>query len=227
MLAGLWAASAPVSAADAEGVAVAIVYDTSGSMNDPVNDESGQATPKYRIANRALIAIANRLQNFVTNGPAGTQRKIQSGLFVFHNGTPQAALPLAPFDATALTKWANNFSAPDGGTPLGNALEMASQTLLKSGLTRKHVLIITDGMNTVGPEPTLILAKIQQQAIQNQTSVSVHFVAFDVDAKVFGGVKKLGATVVAASNESQLNQQLEFILEKKILLEDEETPKKP
>jgi hypothetical protein len=56
--------------------------------------------------------------------------------------------------------------------------------------------------------------------------VSVHFVAFDVDAKVFEGVKKLGATVVGASNESQLNAQLGFILEKKILLEDEEPAKK-
>jgi hypothetical protein len=50
-------------------------------------------------------------------------------------------------------------------------------------------------------------------------------VAFDVDAKVFAGVKKLGATVVSAANESQLNTQLEFVLEKKILLEDEEPPK--
>ena len=55
--------------------------------------------------------------------------------------------------------------------------------------------------------------------------MAVHFVAFDVDAKVFEGVKKLGATVVEASNENQLNTQLEFILEKKILLEDEEPPK--
>jgi len=30
---------------------------------------------------------------------------------------------------------------------------------------------------------------------------------------------------VEASNENQLNTQLEFILEKKILLEDEEPPK--
>jgi hypothetical protein len=55
--------------------------------------------------------------------------------------------------------------------------------------------------------------------------LSVHFVAFDVDAKVFDGVKKQGATVVGASNESQLEAQLKFILQRKILLEDEE-PKK-
>ena len=49
--------------------------------------------------------------------------------------------------------------------------------------------------------------------------------AFDVDAKQFSVVKKLGATVVGAADENQLNTQLQFILQKKILLEDEEPPK--
>ena len=52
--------------------------------------------------------------------------------------------------------------------------------------------------------------------------MSVHFVAFDTNAKVFDPVKKLGATVVSASDEKQLNTQLEFILQRKILLEEEE-----
>lgn len=220
-------ASAPRAfAADEEGVAIAIVYDTSGSMKEPVKDEAGKATPKYLIANRALIAIANRIQTFATNGTAGSPRKIQAGLFVFKKDGPHAALPFAPFDSAALKQWAHDFSAPGGGTPLGNTLDAAGRAALKSGLMRKHVLVITDGMNTIGPNPSAILAKLQQEAGQKQTSVSVHFVAFDVDAKVFEGVKKLGATVVGAANESQLNTQLEFILEKKILLEEEESPTK-
>jgi len=51
-------------------------------------------------------------------------------------------------------------------------------------------------------------------------------VAFDVDAKVFAAVKKQGATVVGAADEKQLDAQLQFILQKKILLEEEEPPKK-
>ena len=54
-------ASATSAAAADEGVAVAIVYDTSGSMKEPVKDEAGKFAPKYLIANRALVAIANRL----------------------------------------------------------------------------------------------------------------------------------------------------------------------
>jgi hypothetical protein len=57
-------------------------------------------------------------------------------------------------------------------------------------------------------------------------TVSVHFVAFDVDAKVFDGVKKLGATVVGASDEKQLDTRLDDILQRKILLEEEEPVKK-
>ena len=224
-LAFLAAGVTAVSAADEEGVAIAIVYDTSGSMKDPVKDEAGKFSPKYVIANRALVAIADRIQIFATNRTAGGPRKVHSGLFVFQKDEPHAALPFGPFNAAALTTWARGFSAPNGGTPLGNTLNTAGRAVLRSGLTRKHVLVITDGINTIGPQPAGILAKLQQEAGQESTGLAVHFVAFDVDAKVFAGVKKLGATVVAASDESQLNTQLEFILEKKILLEEEEPPK--
>jgi hypothetical protein len=229
LLGVLWLRATPVFGAEEEGIALAIVYDTSGSMNDPVKDEHGSPAPKFRIANRALIAIADRIQAFATNSSTGTPRKIQAELLTFQKGRPHVAMPLAPFNAEALKSWAGNFSSPDGGTPLGDSLNTAAGALLRSGLSHKHVLFITDGMNTMGPEPATVLAKLQQEAIQKQTSVSVHFVAFDVDDKVFNGVKKLGATVVAASNENQLNAQLGFILEKKILLEDEESPapKKP
>ena len=220
-------ASAPSAFADDEdGVAIAIVYDTSGSMKQPVRDETGKPTPKYLIANRALIAIADHVQTFASNSAATGPRKIHAGLFVFQDGGARAAIPFGPFDGPALKRWARSFSTPEVGTPLGNAVDTAGRAVLNSRLTRKHVLVITDGINTVGPDPAIILPKLQREAAQQQTSVSVHFVAFDVDAKVFDGVKKLGATVVGASNESQLNKQLEFILEKKILLEEEEPPKK-
>ena len=116
------------------------------------------------------------------------------------------------------------FASP-GGTPLGNALRQAGQRVLNSPLSHKHVLILTDGLNTVGPEPAAILPGLKQQAEQKQTSLTVHFVAFDVDAKQFNSVKRLGATVVGAADEKQLNTQLDFILKRQILLEEEE-PKK-
>ena len=220
------AALASQPAAAEEGVALAIVYDTSGSMKDPVRDETGKPAPKYVIANRALIAIAKQIQSFATNSAAGTPRKIEAGVFVFDKNSAREAVKFGPFDEKAIENWANNFSNPSGNTPLGNALTVASRAVINSPLSHKHVLIITDGLNTAGPKPEEVLPKLKQQA-QQQGGLSVHFVAFDVDAKVFAPVKKLDATVVAAADEKQLDTQLRFILQRKILLEEEETPKKP
>jgi len=88
----------------------------------------------------------------------------------------------------------------------------------------RHVLVITDGVNTRGPDPTQTMPRLQQNAAGQNTALAFHFVAFDVNAAEFAGVKKLGATVVGAVDEKELNSQLEFIVAKKILLEDEEAP---
>ena len=214
------------NAAEEDGVALAIIYDTSGSMHDTVRDSTGRAAPKYTIANRALAAVAKQIQAFAAGNAGGASRKVQAGLFVFSGESAREAVKFGPFDAAALEQFARNFSTPSGNTPLGNALSVATQKVMSSPLSRKHVLIITDGMNTAGPTPADVMPKLKQQASEKQMTVSVHFVAFDVDAKVFDSVKKLGATVVGASDEKQLNTQLEYILQRKILLEEEEPVKK-
>lgn len=208
----------PVQAQD--GIAVAIVYDTSGSMSDTVKDKKGKLTPKYVIANRALEAIVNRLENVATNKTS--PKTIHAALYTFRLNEPYAAVPFGPLDATAMRNWLKSYVRPEGGTPLGMSLTTASQTVMQSPFTAKHVLFVTDGMNTVGIDP----ASVMDKAVKKQTPVSAHFVAFDVAGKVFAPLKRLGATVLEAANEQELNGQLEFILEEKILLEKEE-PKKP
>ncbi len=214
-----------LSAAEQDGVALAIIYDTSGSMRDNVRDANGRPSPKYIIANRALIAVAKQIQAFAANKAAGASRNIQAGLFVFDRESAREAVRFGPFDAEALESFARDFASPSGNTPLGNALTVATRRVLSCPLPCKHILVITDGMNTAGPTPSAVLPRLKQQAEQKGSGFSVHFVAFDVDAKVFDSVKKLGATVVGAGDEKQLNSQLEFILQKKILLEEEEPAK--
>jgi len=208
-----------------EGVALAIIYDTSGSMKEPVPDASGGMSPKYVIANRALLEITRQLQTFATNAPGGAVRKVNVGLFRFQGDQAHEVVKLGPLDAGALEHWATRFANPHGNTPLGNALSAATRAVLNSPLSRKHVLVITDGLNTVGPSPHAVLPRLKEQAIQRNASFSVHFVAFDVDARQFAPLKKLGATVVGAADEKQLNSQLQYILQQKILLEDEEPSK--
>lgn len=206
-----------------EGVALAIVYDTSGSMHEAIRDRAGKSSPKYVIANRALTGIANQLEKFAKS-PEAANLKVHTALYTFEGQGAKAALPLGPFDAARLKDWAAKFRSPRGDTPLGNALKAAGECVMGSPLSRKHVLVITDGMNTAGPQPSVTLPPLQKRAAQEQAALLVHFVAFDVDAKVFSAVKRLGATVVGAADEPQLNAQLDYILRKKILLEDEEEP---
>jgi hypothetical protein len=225
VLAILGSGATRLRAAEDDGVALAIIYDTSGSMRDSVPDSHGRSSPKYLIANRALIATAKQLQAFATNSATGTPRKLQAGLYIFNGENAREAIKFGPFDATSFENWARSFSNPSGNTPLGNALMTASRTVLNAPLSRKHVLVITDGLNTAGPKPEEVLPGLKRQADQRHTGLSVHFVAFDVAASQFAPLKKQGATVVGAADEKQLNAQLDFILQKKILLEDEE-PKK-
>jgi hypothetical protein len=209
-------------AAQQEGLALAIVYDTSGSMQESVRDKSGGSAPKYVIANRALLAVVDQVQAFATNASSGTARKVEAGLFTFDGNSARQSVRFGPFDPKAMKNWALNFSNPQGNTPLGNALTVAGRAVMDSPMSRKHVLIITDGMNTAGPKPEATLPTLQKTASGQGAAVSVHFIAFDVAAKEFEPVKKQGATVVGAADEKQLETQLNYILQQKILLEEEE-----
>jgi len=219
----LWPVLAPPTEA-AEGLALAIVYDTSGSMREAVPTADGKKAAKYLIGNRALENIIQRIDHFSTNSPL--LHPVQAGLFVFQGQGVREAVPFGPFHSARMLDWVKSYRGPDSGTPLGAAIEAASRPVLASKLDQKHILVITDGQNTIGPDPVVIVPRIQKAAESRGSSVFLHFVAFDIDAKVFSPLKKLGVTVVGAADEKQLNQQLEFILEQKILLEKEE-PKKP
>jgi hypothetical protein len=216
----------PANAADQDGIALAVVYDTSGSMAESVRDQGNKPSPKYVIANRALTAIINRLENVATNAASGTPKKIEAGLFIFKGEGATTAVPFGTFDPKALRDWTKNFTKPSGATPLGEAVRAATQAVLKSKFSHRHVLVLTDGMNTAGPDPARVIPQLRNEAAKGGVSFDIHFVAFDVAAGVFAPVKKLGATVVGAADELQLNTQLSFILEAKILLEAEE-PVKP
>ena len=226
LVALLGGANFPARAADEEGIALAILYDTSGSMKKPVRAGNGQMMPKYAIANRALEAIIQRIQNFATNTAGGPARKVHAGLFIFDGNGAKEAVPFGPFDPAAMLAFVRKFNTPTSGTPLGNAVEFASRSVLNSSLSSKHLLVVTDGENTIDPPPQATIPKINKAASAKNAVVFTHFVAFDVNANVFAPLKKLGVTVVGAADEKQLKSQLEFILEEKILLEKEPAPKK-
>ncbi|HEY9250342.1 MAG TPA: hypothetical protein VIO38_14480, partial [Rariglobus sp.] len=79
----------------------------------------------------------------------------------------------------------------------------------------KHLLVLTDGENTVGATPLAALTALQRQ---NQP-VFVHVIALDIPPSVFASLQKAGATLIGAADEKQLQSQLDFILENQILVE--------
>jgi len=206
-------------AANEDGVALAIVYDTSGSMKEPVRTADGKQAAKWIIGNRALEQIIQRVQKFATSSIP--PRTIHAGLYVFRGTSSAEAVKFAPWSAAAMLDWVKKYPGPNSGTPLGATIEHASRALLNSKFTAKHILVVTDGINTSGPDPATVVPRINKASESKGSPIFIHFVAFDIDAKVFAPLKKLGVTVVGAADEKQLSQQLEFILEEKILLEKE------
>ena len=82
------------------------------------------------------MPVAKQIQAFATSGAAGAPREVYAGLFVFSGNTARQAVKFGPFDQEALESFARAFSSPGGNTPLGNALSVASRTVLDSPLSR-------------------------------------------------------------------------------------------
>jgi hypothetical protein len=204
-----------------DGVALGIVYDTSGSMADTVANASGASEPKYRIAARAFGQILDRLTKF-QDAATPSPRKLEVGVWIFKGSKVAELCPMAPFDAASIRRSVEGLHRPSADTPLGRGVEMAAAAVLATNLTHRHVLVVTDGINTTGPDPAKVWPGLDDRAKIRGSSIGAHFVAFDVDAKVFDPMKRLGATVLAATDERTLSGQLGFILDRKILLEDEE-----
>jgi hypothetical protein len=201
------------------GVALAFVYDTSGSMGETVPDGQGKQTPKWVVANRAFEKIVGRLEEFLAQPSPDGPIRVECCLVRFDSDDADVALPMAPFDAARFREWVKDFDRPDGPTPLGDAVRLAGEQVLESSLATKHIVVLTDGENTHPPEPAKALAKLRAEADRQQVVLSTHFVAFDIAADAFRSVLATGATVVSAADEAQLHERMQYILEEKILLE--------
>jgi uncharacterized protein YegL len=219
-VAGFAAQTAPVT----DGVAVAIVFDTSGSMNDPVKSSKGGARPKIAIGREALAAVLRQLDAYIQQAAPGLTRRVDIALLAFDNGSVRTVSGMRPFTSKDLNGLVTAVPSAGGGTPLGDSMSEATKAVLKSPLSRKHVLLITDGENTSGSRPDKVLPQLQRSLADKQAVVGFHVVAFDTDSRIFAPLKNLGVGIYGAGDEAQLNAQLSLILGKKILLEDEDVP---
>lgn len=205
-------------AAGKDNIAVYIVWDGSGSMGDNVANAKGEGESKDAISRRALKAIADRFDQYLT---MSTNRAVFLGFVVLNGGKVlNEGFGIADNTKKAsevVAKW--NVPSPNGGTPLGFAIKLASEQLnLIQNARSKHVMVLTDGGSNSGPAPETVMDELFKANIKS----SIHFVAFDVNSGLFDAAKNKGATVVGASNEKELNEKFDFILKEKILLERED-----
>jgi Ca-activated chloride channel family protein len=199
----------------ADGIAIAIVFDTSGSMTNRLAAKTGTAPTKIAVARRAFTSVIARLEAF-TKGPAA--KPLTVGVYVFRGNDAAVGVPMSAFDPAKLRTWLEK-TAPNGPTPLGAAMSRAGRDLLAVPATSRHILVLTDGENTAGPSPEIVLRQLTEASTRASAVLFTHIIAFDIKPEIFAALKKQGATLIGATDEAQLNEKFDFILDEKILVE--------
>ncbi len=197
-----------------DGIAALVLMDVSGSMADAAGKGG---PPKIETARRSALALIQQFANYATAHPG---EPVLVGLYEFSDTTGENTreiVPLSPADVPRAEAALAGLRAR-GGTPIGDAIIAGKRVLDGSGLTRRHLLVVTDGENTDGREPEDVMAALSRRPPAEQPSV--YFVAFDIAANRFDRVRDAGALVLAAGNERELNDTLSSLLTGKILVEE-------
>ena len=204
----------PQPVPEREGLAAAILIDVSGSMD---RDAGDSGTPKIVSARRAAIDLVDQFARYAEEHK---DEPVMLGVFEFsdRDGQPDTreVIRMGPPDRAKATQAINAMKA-NGGTPIGNAMIAGKRALDATGLTRRHLLVITDGENTHGSAPDDVAAAINRRPSAERPSV--YFVAFDISASRFNGVRDAGGLVLEAANAKALNETLDSLLRGKILIE--------
>jgi Mg-chelatase subunit ChlD len=191
------------------GASVAVLVDTSGSMDEQA---PGSVESKATVARAALHKVLAATDAFVAKRP---EFPIKLGIWGFAS-SPYQVMPMQPYSRDAVSKALDSIPGPGGGTGIGEAMLAARPELYRSGTFRKYILVLTDGENTSGRDPEKVARAIYEKS---QKVVEINFVAFDVDPTRFGFVTDVGGEVVAASDAAGLEGALHAIYEGRILAE--------
>ena len=131
------------------GGAVVLCVDTSGSMRATDVDPTRAA------------AAAAAVRAFVDGVPDGTRLAI-----VAFAGGAGVVQPLTD-DKDAVREAIGRIPPPNGGTAIGDALAAAARLLPPSG--RRAIVLITDGVNNLGIDPSQIAPQIGAAGIEIDT----------------------------------------------------------
>ena len=204
-------------AAQRDGLAAAIVIDVSGSMKDSVRGEGGRNERKIEIARRAARDL---VEQFARYADEHKDEPVLLGIYEFSERSGEddmrPIISMGPPNRSRVESVLARLRA-DGGTPIGNAMIAAKRELDRTGLARRHLLLVTDGENTDGYNPEKVAAAINRRPEAERPSI--YFVAFDIEANRFEGVRNAGGLVLGAANAKELNDTLDGLLRGQILVE--------
>lgn len=178
------------------GTAVAIVFDTSGSM----------AGSKLDIAKRAFTeVICPRL--------AASKERVEYSLISCGGSAsviqPNILLETPPINAV------NSLSA-FGGTPLGESILEAYQQLSMSRCDRKYIFILSDGAAT-GVAPEDIIRPMRAQGVD----VVIYVVGFQSDQACYQSIADQGGHVLMADDANSLGTTCDTIFKQILKCEAE------
>ncbi|MBC8089884.1 MAG: VWA domain-containing protein [Phycisphaerae bacterium] len=191
------------------GASIALLLDVSGSMRDKTK---GEKRAKYLVAREALLTILATTDEFVARQPGFP---INVGLYTF-SGEVTRVVPVGRYNRSVLEKALTELGRPNGGTAIGDAMDVAREDLYKAGTFRKYILVVTDGANTDGREPEEVAREI---AARSEGAVRQYFIAFDIDKERFAFLKEINGDVLGAANGLALSASLDSIYRGKILAE--------
>lgn len=199
------------------GLAAVVLIDVSGSMSQRVRGADGRDERKIVAARRAAASLVDEFARYAKAHPG---RTVELGLYEFSSrrgvSPVREVVPLGVPDPERAAMAIAGLQA-DGGTPIGSALIEAKRLLDGTGLTRRHLLVITDGENTDGDAPGDVARAIARRPPSEQ--LSLYFVAFDIEASRFNAVREAGGLVLGAANAKELGATLDALLSDRILIE--------
>ncbi len=202
------------------GISVVLAVDVSGSMSNP---PASGGRPKYIQAAKALSQVVDVLERLVRDSPNGQILKV--GVLKF-NADVMPVMPLTELDASGLQRLralvldSTTFN-PDGSTAIGDALAEGVEWLSQSGTILRSVIVVTDGENMTGAEPSWVLSAVYNNRNNANTpdypvttgSTLTTFIGFDVNTGQFQSLEKYGARITAAADQAQLASVLSNLLE--------------
>ena len=200
-----------------DGLAAIVLVDVSGSMKDRVRDGDGERRRKIEIARRTAVDLVAAFARYARDH---RDERVQVGIYEFskRRGEPAARVVVAleaPDEAVARARIET--MTAEGGTPIGDAVVVARRALDASQLRRRHLIVLTDGENTDGRDPTDVVRALERQ--NDEVRAGLYFVAFDIAADVFAPIKEAGGLLLSAKDGPELTATFTELLSDRILVE--------